>query len=186
MAVVYRHIRLDKNEPFYIGIGKSESRAYSKNNRNRYWNFVTNKYDYKVEIVCDNVDYKTAKQIEKYLIAYYGRKDLGLGTLVNMTDGGDGSLNHNPSKETRLKMRASRLGKKMSKESKLKTSEARKGKGNGMYGKNAHNAINIYCGYLDKEFDNITSCAKELGRSQSYISNMLVGKTENIYKLSKI
>ena len=28
MAVVYRHIRLDKNEPFYIGIGEKENRAY--------------------------------------------------------------------------------------------------------------------------------------------------------------
>lgn len=24
MAVLYRHIRLDKNEPFYVGIGKTE------------------------------------------------------------------------------------------------------------------------------------------------------------------
>lgn len=28
MAVVYRHIRLDKNEPFYIGIGNEKSKAY--------------------------------------------------------------------------------------------------------------------------------------------------------------
>lgn len=186
MSVVYRHIRLDKNEPFYIGIGKKVNRAYSKAQRNRYWEFIVDKHGYRVEIVCDDVDYKTAKQIEKYLIAYYGRKDLGLGTLVNMTDGGDGCANHKPTEETRLKMRNARLGKKMSKESKLKTSKARKGSGNGMYGKIPHNAMNIYCGYLNKEFNSITSCAKELGRSQSYISNMLIGKTENIYNLSKI
>lgn len=28
MAYVYRHIRLDKNEPFYIGIGKDEGGKY--------------------------------------------------------------------------------------------------------------------------------------------------------------
>jgi hypothetical protein len=32
MAYLYRHIRLDKNEPFYIGIGsdKQYKRAYNK------------------------------------------------------------------------------------------------------------------------------------------------------------
>ena len=32
MAYIYRHIRLDKNEPFYIGIGsdKDYKRAYNK------------------------------------------------------------------------------------------------------------------------------------------------------------
>ena len=35
MAILYRHIRLDKNVPFYIGIGKDIKRAYSKSNRNK-------------------------------------------------------------------------------------------------------------------------------------------------------
>ena len=33
---LYRHIRLDLGSPFYIGIGKTEKRAYSKKNRNKY------------------------------------------------------------------------------------------------------------------------------------------------------
>jgi hypothetical protein len=40
MAYLYRHIRLDKNVPFYVGIGKSDlnfNRAYSNKNRNTYW-----------------------------------------------------------------------------------------------------------------------------------------------------
>jgi hypothetical protein len=42
MAYVYRHIRLDKNEPFYIGIGKDDyssfKRAYhTGNKRNKIW-----------------------------------------------------------------------------------------------------------------------------------------------------
>ena len=32
MAYVYRHIRLDKNEPFYIGIGKDDSGEYKRAN----------------------------------------------------------------------------------------------------------------------------------------------------------
>ena len=33
--VVYRHIRNDTNEVFYIGIGKTEKRAYSIHSRNK-------------------------------------------------------------------------------------------------------------------------------------------------------
>ena len=44
MPYVYRHIRLDKNQPFYIGIGKEDNgiftRAYSHKNRNTYWNNI--------------------------------------------------------------------------------------------------------------------------------------------------
>ena len=30
MAYLYRHIRLDKNEPFYIGIGSNELNNYKR------------------------------------------------------------------------------------------------------------------------------------------------------------
>lgn len=44
MAYVYRHIRLDKNQPFYIGIGVDEGgnykRAYNFIKRNNYWKNV--------------------------------------------------------------------------------------------------------------------------------------------------
>lgn len=92
MAFVYRHIRLDKNEPFYIGIGKKVHRAYDTKNRSKYWtNIALNGYE--VEIMFNDLTYEQAKEKEKELIALYGRKDLGKGTLVNMTDGGEGTLN---------------------------------------------------------------------------------------------
>jgi hypothetical protein len=101
---LYRHIRLDKNEPFYIGIGcqKNYQRAYVKKHRNKYWNNIVNSTDYRVEIILDNLTKDEALQKEKEFIALYGRKDLGLGTLVNMTDGGDGTFN--PSIEARIKI----------------------------------------------------------------------------------
>ena len=57
MTYVYRHIRLDKNEPFYIGIGTdlNYKRAYSKHSRNIYWQRVVNKTKYEVEILFDNL-----------------------------------------------------------------------------------------------------------------------------------
>lgn len=44
-----------------------------------------------------------AFEAEKFLIAYYGRKDQGTGILRNMTDGGEGTSN--PSAATRQKLR---------------------------------------------------------------------------------
>ena len=90
--VVYRHIRLDKNEPFYIGIG-NEKRPYEKRRRNKYWQNITFKSNYKIDILFNDLTWGQACEKEKELIQLYGRKDLSLGTLVNLTDGGDGTLN---------------------------------------------------------------------------------------------
>ena len=90
MAIVYKHTRLDTDNIFYIGIGKTEKRAFSIKNRNKYWHNIINKTDYKVEILFENLTWEEACQKEIELIALYGRVDLKLGYLVNMTDGGDG------------------------------------------------------------------------------------------------
>jgi hypothetical protein len=92
MAVVYRHIRLDKNEPFYIGIGEKENRAYTKRARNHHWHHIVKNTDYKIQILFDDLTWEKACEKEIELIKIYGRKDLGLGTLVNLTDGGEGQL----------------------------------------------------------------------------------------------
>jgi hypothetical protein len=92
MAYVYRHIRLDKNEPFYIGIGKDDTykRAYqsSKTKRSDFWHNIASK-GYEVEILMDNLTWEQACEKEKEFISIYGRKDLGQGTLVNLTNGGE-------------------------------------------------------------------------------------------------
>jgi hypothetical protein len=101
MAYVYRHIRLDKNEPFYIGIGsdKNYKRSNSHNHRNRHWKNIVAQTLYEVEILLDNLIWDEACSKEIEFIALYGRADLDKGPLVNMTDGGEG--NNNLSKETR-------------------------------------------------------------------------------------
>ena len=95
MAYIYKHIRLDKNEPFYIGIGSDNcgyKRAYSVR-RSQHWKYITNKTNYIVEIIEDNLTWEQACEKEKEYIALYGRKDLNLGPLVNKTDGGEGIAN---------------------------------------------------------------------------------------------
>jgi hypothetical protein len=106
MICVYRHIRLDKNEPFYIGIG-SMKRAYSKQGRNVIWKNIVKKTDYRVDILFEDLTREEACEKEIEFIKLYGRKDLGTGTLSNRTDGGEGTGNH--SDETKLKIVKSRM-----------------------------------------------------------------------------
>lgn len=92
MAYVYRHIRLDKNEPFYIGIGsdKQFNRAYEKTRRSDFWKRIYGITEIKVEIMLYDISNEEAKLKEKEFISIYGRKNKGHGTLCNLTDGGDG------------------------------------------------------------------------------------------------
>jgi hypothetical protein len=127
MAIVYKHIRKDTNEVFYIGIGKSEKRAYSKRQRNKHWRGVVNKYGYDVEIIQEGLSWEEAQKVEIELIYKYGRHDLGNGSLVNQTDGGEGNNNQICTEETRLKMSKSHKGRVFSEETRKKISEAKKG-----------------------------------------------------------
>jgi Mor family transcriptional regulator len=108
MAVVYKHTRMDNGLPFYIGIGKTIKRAKSKRERNKYWHNIVNKYGYNIEILHTNISWEEACELEKKYIKQYGRTDLGLGPLVNMTDGGEGVINI--SQESRKKIRERMLG----------------------------------------------------------------------------
>src|SRR6478736_41666 len=107
MAVLYRHLK-PCGEVFYIGIGKYTERAYDNNGRNKFWKRVANKYGYEIEVLKIDLTWEDACELEKILINYYGRRDLGKGTLVNLTDGGDGQ--GNPSDETRKKMSDAKQG----------------------------------------------------------------------------
>ena len=104
MAIVYRHIRLDKNEPFYIGIGKTEKRAYEKIKRNQFWHNVVAKTNYEVEILFDDLTWDDACEKEKEFIKLYGKRDNNTGCLVNITDGGGGILGVRHTEESRRKI----------------------------------------------------------------------------------
>ena len=132
MAYIYRHIRLDKNEPFYIGIGSDSNyeRSNSHKHRNNHWRNIVAQTPYEVEILLDNLTWDDACSKEIEFIALYGRADLNKGPLVNMTDGGEG--NNNPSEVTRMsiskKIKADKeRGKKISISNKG-ISKAHKGK----------------------------------------------------------
>ena len=114
---VYRHLRLDKNEPFYIGIGckKDFQRAYetSDEKRNAIWIKIFNKNQIEVEILFENLTKEEASIKEQEFIKIYGRIDLKTGTLCNMTDGGDGILNYQHTNETKELLRKLKTGTKL-------------------------------------------------------------------------
>ena len=137
MAYVYQHIRLDTNEPFYVGIGSDSSykRAREKSRRNSIWNKIVSKTPYDVIILFDNLSWEQACSLEKELIASLGRIDSNKGSLSNLTNGGEGTLGVIKvfSEETRQKMSESAkgnknmLGRLFSDEHKKRLSESHKG-----------------------------------------------------------
>ena len=101
--LIYRHIRLDTNEVFYIGIG-NEKRPYTKHRRSGFWNNIVNKTEYEVQILKKNLTWNEAVELEILLISYYGRKDNNTGILCNMTDGGEGSYGRKQTQECKNKI----------------------------------------------------------------------------------
>lgn len=87
---VYGHYIPNSDIPFYIG--KGTGRRYKKtDNRNKWWKHIVDKYGYESKIIKDGLAEHAACELEKQLIAEYGRRDLGTGVLVNLTDGGESS-----------------------------------------------------------------------------------------------
>ena len=135
MGVVYQHRRNDTNEIFYVGIGRNNKRPHSKSDRNIIWKNIVNKHGYTVEILYEDLSFYECKEIERELILIHGRKDLGTGSLCNLTDGGEGIVGFIHSDETKRKMRESKIGKTSSEETKRKISELNTGEKHPMFGK---------------------------------------------------
>ena len=123
----YAYLREDKT-PYYVGKGKG-NRAY----RRRDKGIKPPKDKSRILILKKNLTEEEAFKHEIYIIAVFGRKDLGTGILHNKTDGGDGSSGWVPSEETRKKM--SEAHKNPPEETRRKNSDAKKGKNNPNYGK---------------------------------------------------
>lgn len=106
---IYRHIRHDKNEPFYVGKGVGYvrsrktsnvpyydfySRAFSPIGRNKIWRSIASRTTFDVEIIFETNEKNEIDTKEKEFIRLYGKKIKHTGTLANLTDGGDGISEH--------------------------------------------------------------------------------------------
>lgn len=86
---LYFHISLEKQEIFYVGIGKTK-RPYKVKSRSKVWKTYVKKYsNYQIIIIQENLTWNEACELEVKYIAQIGRRDLKLGSLINLTDGGE-------------------------------------------------------------------------------------------------
>ena len=99
---VYIHRRAHDKAVFYVGKGCGY-RAWS-NLRSEFWKRTVAKYGYEVEIVISGLQEWAAFEFEQSLIAYYGRRNIKQGLLINLTDGGEGNVGVIRSESSKRKM----------------------------------------------------------------------------------
>jgi len=173
---LYRYIRLDNNQPFYIGIGtkttkklgfrslRSEYHRAFKKHSNKIYDKIIKKSNFVIEILVESDDYNFIKSKEKEFIEIYGRVDNFSGSLCNLTNGGDGNFGYNCSEETK---------RKISKNNYIK----------GKFGKDHPNSKRVYqysnCGKFIKEWESVKSIGIEFNpntlKTPSFKNNKFKG-----------
>lgn len=115
----YAYLREDRT-PYYIGKGKGK-RVYEKRRRTK-----PPKDQSRIIFLKQNLTEEEAFKHEIYMIAVFGRKDLGTGILHNRTDGGEGCSGAVVSEATRKKHRQNSLNQ--TEEKRKAISDAHRGK----------------------------------------------------------
>ena len=86
---VYEWIRLDTNEPFYVGKGSNDRCYQLTRYKNNHFNNIVKSIPTVVNILHDNLDEQTAFGLEVWYIREY-RDIIGYESMCNMNDGGEG------------------------------------------------------------------------------------------------
>lgn len=147
---VYLYTCPVRNEPIYVGKGTGP--RWSKHLVRKDKHPLTQRlqwmrksgFEPQISFICEDVSEEFAMLCEMEAISKYGRKDLGLGPLLNLTDGGEGvsGVKHSrevidrraasirkalQTPEVRAKISASNKGKVRSEETKAKIAESLRG-----------------------------------------------------------
>lgn len=209
---IYLHRQADSGEPFYVGKGavhrrEPYRRAHAKQRRGEWWQRVAAKHGVVVEIVAHCLTDEEAQQQERALIARIGRHDLGLGPLVNLTDGGDGHAGIVVSEKLRAtrsanargprsaswiaSMRAARknggnggvvkVGDKLPEAWRANLAAAKVGDKNPMHGRcgKAHPNGRRVIDAAGTQYPTVTAAARAIGVRMQTLHNMLTGFRPN-------
>jgi len=125
----YAYLRED-GTPYYIGKGKCKTKRHLHPGHHTP---IPPKE--RILILKTNISEEESVKHEKYMIAVFGRKDLGTGILRNLTNGGDGKSGWKMNENTKEKIRRSNIGQKRTEETKRKLSEVNKGNIPWIFGK---------------------------------------------------
>lgn len=126
----YAYLR-ENRTPYYIGKGEG-NRVHAKHQKG----ISIPKDKSRIIFLKQNLSEEEAFKHEKYMIAVFGRKDLGTGILRNRTNGGEGASGRIKTKEEREKIRARMLGENNPSYGRIYTEEERRNLSEKMSGEN--------------------------------------------------
>ena len=138
---VYHYCDPESGTPFYVGKGKGRRAYVHLTACKRPKHCCYDAFFYKklrkmlskgieptIEIIQRFSKSEEALKFEVSDIKRIGRRNLGLGPLTNLTDGGEGSLGYVISNETKQKISNALLGRVISKETRQKMGDFQRGK----------------------------------------------------------
>lgn len=172
MYCVYKHLRLDKNTPFYVGMGKAR-RPKGKQSRNKRWWAIVNKHGYAVEIIQEGLTKEEAFDLEKSLIKSLWQQGY---CEANFRSGGDGG--GACSEEMKAKLRQYKGPKHHAYGTKYPEQSIRlRGSGNPQYGKKGKKNP-LFKGYWHTPKGVFESC-RLAGEGNNCLGSVIIRRSKN-------
>jgi hypothetical protein len=167
----YAWLRED-GTPYYIGKGSGD-RAWKRSRKGRSVKMPPKE---RILILKQNLTEEEAYKHEIYMIALYGRKDIGTGILRNLTDGGEGPTNMSPEKRSAAgRKRSHRMPRE--KRLQLLTENNRK---------KSHTVKVVLNDGEEKNYPSLRAAARELGCDKKALTRVFIGEQKKCKKFRSV